>query len=127
MRQRSFKRVAVFGTVAALGLGGCGGQAATSATSSGSSNQPAAQQGQPPDFSALAKKLGVSESKLQKAMQANRPQPGAQPSGMAASLAKALGISEAKVSAALKDFMPQGGPPSGGQAPPSSTAGAQSS
>jgi hypothetical protein len=127
---RKFKRVAVFGTVAALGLAGCGGQAATSSTPSGSSsNQPAGQQGggQAPDFSALAKELGVSEAKLQEAMEANRPSPGTQPSDLAASLASALGLSESKVSAALKDFMPAGGPPSGGQPPSSSSADTQSS
>ena len=119
------KRIAALGAVAVLALAGCGSQAATG---NSGSNQPA-QSGQPPqmDLSKLASALGVTEAKLQAAMQKNRPQPGEQPSGsgadMAANLAKELGLSESKVQAALKAFMPQGGPQNA-QAPPSGTPAA---
>ena len=115
MKKRTFTRVAVFGSVAALGLAGCGGQAATS-SSGGAANQPAAgqAQGQRPDLSELAKTLGVSETKLQKAMEATRPTDGSQPSSdPSAALAKELGLDADKVREAMQDFMPQGGPPLG--------------
>ncbi len=136
MKKRTFTRVAVFGSAAALGLAGCGEQAATSSSSSGgAANQPAAgqTQGQRPDLSALAKELGVSETKLQKAMEATRPTDGSQPSSdPSAALAKELGLDADKVREAMQDFMPQGGPPSGvgqppsggGQQPPSSSSSA---
>ena len=83
-------------------------------------------QGQRPDLSALAKELGVSESTLQKAMEATRPSAGSQPSSdPSAALAKELGLDADKVREAMQDLMPQGGPPSGGgAAPPSSTPSA---
>ena len=62
------------------------------------------------DLSALADALGVSESKLETAMQAVR-QTGAAggPGTMAAALAEELGLSESKVQAALESFRPDGG------------------
>ena len=126
------KRIAALVAAASLAIAGCGSQAAT--TNRTDAAPQTQQDGQPPDrgmdFSALASELGVSVGKLQAAMQKNRPQPGAQPSGsaddMAANLAKELGLSESKVKAALEDFMPQGGPPNG-QAPPSGTPSADTS
>jgi biotin operon repressor len=80
------------------------------------------------DLSGLAKSLGVSEAKLEAAMQNLRPnrQPGASgQQDMAAALAKALGLSESKVKAALEANRPdgaQGGPPAGGAPPSGATA-----
>jgi hypothetical protein len=67
------------------------------------------------------RKLGVSTSALQKAMEAARPtgRPGSAgnaPSDMAATLAKQLGLTTVKVQAALDAVMP---------APPSGTDGAR--
>jgi hypothetical protein len=125
MYKRSFRRVAVFASAAALtggAVAGCGSDAAT--TSNTTTQQ---QAGQPPqgggmDFTALAKELGVTTAKLQAAMQKNRPQQGSggSPDDMAANLAQELGVSESKVKAALEKLRPQGGPPNG-QAAPSST------
>ena len=119
-------------TLAGGAIAGCGSEAATTNGSTTAQQQ----NGQPPqgggrmDFTALAKALGVSTTKLQAAMQKNRPQAGQQgqtggaPTDMAANLAKELGLSESKVAAALKQLMPQGGPPAGanGQAPPDGQA-----
>jgi thiamine biosynthesis lipoprotein len=127
IKNRGFRRVAVFASAAALAGGAVAGCGADAATTNGTGTQ---QSGQPPqggmDFTALAKALGVSTAKLQAAMEKNRPQPGSG-ADMAASLAKELGLSESKVQAALDDLMPQGGPPAGqappnGQAAPSATA-----
>jgi hypothetical protein len=134
VNKRGFRRIAVFVSAAALtggAVAACGSDAATTNSSGSSSTQQ--QSGQPPqggrmDVTALAKALGVSTSKLQAAMQKNRPQPGQQGQGgsrddMAANLAKELGLSEAKVKAALEKLRPQGGPPAGnGQAAPSVTS-----
>jgi hypothetical protein len=125
MKKRTFTRVAVFGSVAALGIAGCGGQAATNASSTPAAAGQARghARGQAPDLSALAKTLGVSETKLQKAMEATRPSAGSQPSSdRSAALAKELGLSATKVREAMQDFMPHGGrPPS-----PPSSSGAES-
>jgi hypothetical protein len=136
MNKRSFRRVAVFASVATLAGGavaGCGSAASSTGSGAGTSQQ---QTGQPPqgdgmDVTALAGALGVTTAKLQAALQKSMPQPGQQgstpPSGspddMAATLAKELGLSESKVQAALEKLMPQGGPPAGGngQAAPSVT------
>ena len=117
------RRIAVLVSAAALtggAIAGCGSDAATTSTAAPGTQTEQQPTGQPPqmDLSALAEALGVSEDKLQAAMEANRPQPGEQPGEKAASLAKALGLSTEKVQAALQDLMPQGGPPQGGQAPP---------
>jgi hypothetical protein len=136
MTKRGFKRVAVFASVATLAGGavaGCGSDAATTNDTSGNSTTQQNGQRAPGggmDFTALAKALGVSTTKLQAAMQKNRPQAGQQrqagggPTAMAANLAQELGLSESKVAAALKKLMPQGGPPAGanGQAPPQGQA-----
>jgi hypothetical protein len=119
MKKPMFTRVAVFGSVAALGIAGCGGQAATNASSSSSGRPPAGRAA--PDLSGLAKTLGVSEAKLRAAMEATRPAPGSRPtSDRSAALAEKLGLSASKVRAAMKGFMPRGGPP------PSSSSSAQS-
>jgi hypothetical protein len=99
-------------TAALLGVTGIVAQSAGTETPSGSAPQGQPRQG--PDLSALAEKLGVSESKLQNAMEATRPEPGQAPSGdPSAALAQKLGVSEAKVRAAMQSLMPQGAPPSG--------------
>ena len=134
MNKRGFRRVAVFAsavTLAGSAIAGCGSTAGSTSSGAGIGQQ---QTGQPPqggggmDVSALADALGVTEAKLQAAMQKSMPQPGEQGSGqpggspgdMAANLAKELGLSESKVQAALEKLMPQGCPPAGGngQAPP---------
>jgi len=70
----------------------------------------------PPDLSALATKLGVSEAKLRDALQSLRPGPGPRPGGPGkpgfdrrgardeklGALAKDLGVSQAKLKTALK-------------------------
>jgi hypothetical protein len=118
-----FRRVAVFVGAAALAAGAGVGVAASQgdATDRSSGTPTGIQQGAPngggPDLSALASKLGVSTSALQKAMQATRPSSGSSssPQEMAAALAKELGISEAKVRSAMQSVGPPSGtPPSGG-------------
>ncbi|HWM12027.1 MAG TPA: hypothetical protein VNO82_21885 [Solirubrobacteraceae bacterium] len=79
--------------------------------------------GGPFDLSALAEELGVTEARLQQAMQSARPADGRRPDGsdMAAALAEELGLSADKVREALETAMPSGGPgggpPPGGGAP----------
>ena len=116
--------------VAATGCGDGSGQA-TAAGNNAPSQSQGGQQGGPGmmDTAALAKKLGVSESKLKAALESIRPtsqdSTPPQPGDMAAKLAKALGLSESKVQAALQSVMPQGGPPNGSQ-PPGSGGGTSS-
>jgi hypothetical protein len=101
----------------AFALVGCGGSGTQQAASASTVQQQPAGQGQGqggPDLSALATKLGVSEAKLQSAMQSARPAQGSSPDDQAAALAKALGISEAKVTAAMAATRPSGTPPTGG-------------
>ena len=75
------RRIVALGAAAALVFAGCGAAAATDDNTSGSVAQ---QTGQPPqggggmDLTALAKALGVTEAKLQAAMEKNRPQQGQQ-------------------------------------------------
>jgi hypothetical protein len=129
------RKVAVFLGAAALaggaGIGvaaGAKGDGTASTSTSMSGQRPPGQGANAPDFSALAKKLGVSESKLQAAMQSIRPGQGAQPGAddMAAKLAATLGLSESKVQSALDLVRPSGAPggggtpPQGGSAPSSS-------
>jgi biotin operon repressor len=113
MRPRIRRSIAVLGAAGLLAVAaGCGGAATTTTTSSGGSTNTAATQPQgAPDLSTLAGKLGVSTAKLEKAMQAIRPQAGAQPGDMAAALAKQLGISTSKVKSALESVRPSGTPP----------------
>lgn len=119
---KSMKRIAGIASAATLAGGaiaGCGSDAATTSSTRATQQQsPAAGQLPRMDLSALAKALGVSEDKLQSAMEANRPEAGSgDPGDMPANLAEALGLSTEKVQAALQDLVPQGVPPQGGQAP----------
>lgn len=117
-------------------LAGAGGvalsQSGSDAAATPSTSAPT-QMGQPgggtttqgrPDLSALAEDLGVTESKLQAAMEAVRPTDPSRmdPSSMAADLASELGLSTAAVQKALQANAPSGGPPMGGGAPPSGAA-----
>lgn len=62
----------------------------------------------------LAEQLGMSESKLQAAMEAVRASAGrpGDPDAIAAALAKELGLPTDEVTAALESLRPQGGPTS---------------
>ncbi len=123
MNPRLRNTAALLGVTGIVALAGCGtddtsGVAAAGTQSAGAQTQsgsaPPGRPGQGPDVSALAEKLGVSEPKLQSAMEATRPEPGQAPSGdPSAPLAEKLGVSEAKVRAAMQSLMPQGAPPSG--------------
>ena len=133
-----FRKVAVFGSAAAIATGvgvGVASQGNDTASSQAAGSQragmPGGDGGGGMDMSALAEKLGVSTDKLQAAMQAVRSSDGAapQPGGMdtmAAALAKELGLSTDKVTAALEalrpDGAPSGTPPAGGAPPAGSTA-----
>ncbi len=133
MQARS-RKVAVFVGAAALaagvgvGVASQGGDSAASARG-GSLSQRAGGPGQGGpggmDLSALAGELGVTEARLEAAMQAVRQTaaPGAGgPDAMAAALAEELGLAESKVADALESFRPDGGAPpdgSGGMTPPS--------
>jgi hypothetical protein len=138
-----FRKVAVFVGAAALATGvgvGVASHGDDTASSQAAVTQraggPGGPQGGPGgmDLSALAGELGVSESKLEAAMESARssldpgsaPQPGDE-DPMAAALAKELGLSTDKVSAALESVRPQGGPggtpPAGGGTPPDGSAG----
>jgi hypothetical protein len=142
LMQPRFRKVAVFAGAAALATGvgvGVASQGGESSSSQAAMTQragaPGGPQGAPGggmQLTALAEELGVSEAKLEAAMEAVRssldpgsaPQPGDE-DPMAAALAKELGLSTDKVSAALESLRPQGGPrgtpPSGG-APPDGAA-----
>jgi hypothetical protein len=139
-----FRRVAVFVGAAALATGV--GVAVASQGDETSSSQAAVGQraggpgqgGAPRgmDLSALAEELGVSEARLEAAMESARSSfdPGSAPQSgdedpMAAALAKELGLSTEKVSAALESLRPRGTPPDGAAPPDGSTtpdAGASS-
>jgi hypothetical protein len=134
MKPRIRRLAVIVGVSAMVGAAGCGAASKTQSTSAANGNAPAAATGSDPDLSALASKLGVSTSALQKAMQAIRPSSGSSssPQDMAAALAKKLGISEAKVRSAMQSVGPPSGtPPSGGSgsmpAAPSSGATTSSS
>jgi hypothetical protein len=125
MKPRIRRLAVIVGATALVGAAaGCGAASSNNASNANNANNanataPAA--GQRPDLSALATKLGVSTSALEKAMQATRPSQSSSssPQNMAAALAKQLGISESKVRAAMQSL----GPPSGSApaAPSSST------
>jgi hypothetical protein len=124
------RKLAVFlGAAAMLGGAGCGSAASgdTQSSSAAPSQSQSRRPGGPgaPDLSALASRLGVSEARLQQAMQAARPGAGSSapssPDAMASALARQLGLTTAKVQAALKALMPQGGPPQGTMPPRGST------
>jgi hypothetical protein len=139
MSEQPTPRIRKIAALVAVGVlaAGAGALAAkgtqSDAAGSSSAAAPAGAQraGGPPgmDLSALAGKLGVSESRLKRAMAAIRPsrasqetptrgsQPrqggsgppgGAPPKRMAAALAKKLGVSTAKVEAALRSQQPEG-------------------
>jgi biotin operon repressor len=127
VKPRVRKVAVIVGASALLGAAGCGATTQTSTSAAGTS---AAARTGGPDVSALAAKLGVSTSALQKAMQATRPsQPSSgsqsQAQDRAAALAKELGISEAKVRAAMQSLGPPSGQSQGNgsapAAPPSGT------
>ena len=135
-----FRRVAVFVGTAALAVGaGIGVASKGDATSSSTPNTTQQQQspgGAPggTDLSTLANALGVSEARLQEAMQKARPtdrSAGGGPDEMFQTLADELGVSVDKVREAFESAMPQrggggGAPPSGGQtAPPSDDSSTQ--
>ena len=73
-RKRIRTAAAVLGTAAVAGVAGCGGQAATtqSSTAATSPAQTGQQTGQPPSSgdmaAALAEELGISEAKVQAAL-----------------------------------------------------------
>jgi hypothetical protein len=129
-----FRKVAVFGSAAALATAvgvGVASQGNDTASSQAAASQNAGMPGGQGarggmDVSVLAEKLGVSTDKLQAAMEAARSSAGsaAQPGGMdtmAAALAKELGLSTDKVTAALEALRPDGAPPGtppAGVAPP---------
>jgi hypothetical protein len=134
-----FRKVAVFGSAAALATAvgvGVASQGNDTASSQAAGSQragmpygPGARGGM--DVSALAETLGVSTDKLQEAMQAVRSSDGAAPQPgdmdtMAAALGKELGLSTDKVTAALEalrpDGAPRGTPPTGDAPPAGSTA-----
>ena len=78
------------------------------------------------DLTALADELGVSESRLQDALEAARPSgggggPGAGAADLAETLADELGLPVDDVEAALEAVMPSGGP--GGGPPPGTDDG----
>lgn len=131
------KLLAALGVTAALATAACGSASdggATQSAGAGASQQTSTtqQQQQPPqgqgaggpDLSALAETLGVSESKLQTAMDAVRPDrsdsssagTGSPPSAsdMAAELADRLGLDESTVADALAQQMPAAPPAQGG-------------
>jgi biotin operon repressor len=137
-----FRKVAVFVGAAAVATGvgvGVASQGDETSSSQAAVSQRAggfgAPQGAPRggmDLSALAEELGVSEDKLEAAMESVRSsfdsgsapqQSGEDP--MAAALAKELGLSTDKVSAALESLRPQsapGGTPPAGGTPPDGAA-----
>lgn len=136
-----FRKVAVFvGAAAVAGAVGVGvatqGGEASGGSRDGIARQVADGQGMPGpgamDRSALANALGVTESRLEAALQSARPSPGSGAGGapsdpgedpLVAALAQELGISEAKVAAALEQLRPPGRgmmpPGNGGGTPPS--------
>jgi hypothetical protein len=118
MKQRIRTTLAAVGAAAVLTATGLG--VAASKHDSSDSASAATQQAVPAGRGApgatnqagLAKALGVSTAKLQKAMQANRPTSGqgGGPQQMAANLAKALGLPTSKVQKALEANRPSGAP-----------------
>jgi len=138
-----FRRIAVFGSAAALATGvgvGVASQGGETASSQAAASQGAGVPGGQGarggmDLSALAEKLGVTTDKLQAAMTAARSSVGAPPQAggrdaMAAALAKELGLSTDKVAAALEALRPQGAPggtPPDGAAPPGNSTAPDSS
>jgi hypothetical protein len=120
-----YRKVVVFVGTAALAAGaGIGVAAQGDSTTANQSGPGMTRPGDPGgggfDLSALADELGVSETRLQEAMQAARPSAGggAGPTGMAEALADELNLSVTKVQDALEATRPQGSGPPNGTAPP---------
>jgi biotin operon repressor len=116
-RPRIRKLAVIVGASALVGAAGCGAASSDNASNASNGNGTAPAAAQRPNLSALADKLGVSTSALEKAMQSARPSSGQDP---AAALAKALGISETKVREAMQAL----GPPAGSGPPASGTTAA---
>jgi hypothetical protein len=124
-----FRRVAVFVGTAAIAAGAGVGVAAQSDSSPDRSSGAPRMTRQPGpggglDISALADELGVSEARLQLALENSRPAtPGAgDPDEMIQALADELGLSADKVREAFAAALGSGDPPQapdGGGAPPS--------
>jgi hypothetical protein len=145
MNPRSRTLAVVVGAVVLAAAAGVG-VAATGDSSAGGStpsmNRPGPGGPGGFDLTGLADELGVSESRLQAALDAARPSrdaggdPGSARSEMAEALAEELGLSVDKVEAALEATMPSSGPGAppggadaavdGGAATPSSGAGGTS-
>lgn len=138
VRTRAVAALAATGALAA-GVVGCGsdGQSTAAAqqgaapTQQQSQQGASQQQGTPPGLSTLASALGVTEAKLQSAMESTRPtDPSSGPpsaSEMATDLAKALNLDVDKVKAALEDNLPSGGAPPSGQQPPAASSSTSTS
>jgi hypothetical protein len=120
------RKIAVIVSAAAL-AGGAGIAVAAggdSATTGGGDTPTMSRPGGGFDHSALAEKLGVTETELQQAMESARSTGGPpDPSRMAQALADELGLSLDEVQAALEETMPQRGGPGG---PPPDGATSQS-
>lgn len=117
MNPRSRTLAVVLGAVILAGAAGIG-VAASGDSSTAGATPTMNRQGGPGgrfDVSALAAELGVSESRLQAALEAARPAGGGGPPSadgatMAETLAEELGLSVDKVQEALDATMPSGGP-----------------
>ncbi len=113
IRPRALAALAATGVLAA-GAVGCGNDDTQATANAGTPAAAAAQgappQGATPDLSALASALGVTEAKLQSAMESTRPtDPSSGPPAqgdMAADLAEALGLDADQVQEALSANMP---------------------
>lgn len=114
IRPRALAALAATG-VLAVGAIGCGNSDdtqtnANAGTPAAAAAQSAPPQGRAPDLSTLASALGVTEAKLQSAMESTRPSdPSSGPPAqgdMAADLAEALGLDAEKVQEALSATMP---------------------
>ena len=124
MNPRSRTLAIVLGAAALAGAAGIG-VAATGDSAASNASPSMSRPGGPGggggfDLAALADELGVSESRLQEALEAARPSgggPGAGRSDLAETLAEELGLSVDEVEAALEATMPSGGP---GGGPPGS-------
>jgi hypothetical protein len=141
MNRRSRTLAIVLGAVVLAGAAGIG-VAASGDSSTAGATPTMNRQGGPGggfDLSALATELGVSESRLQAALEAARPAGGGGPPSadgatMAETLADELGLSVDKVEEALEATMPSGdggrggsggpggGGPGGGDPPPDAGA-----
>jgi hypothetical protein len=127
MNPRSRTLAVVLGAVALAGAAGIG--VAAGGDSSATGTTPSMSRPGPGgfDLTALADELGVSESRLQEALEAARPSgdgagdPRSARSGMAETLAEQLGLPVDEVEAALEATMPSGGPGGTGFAPDGSS------